>query len=107
MPAPRSVTKHDVALAEVRRKAARELAVIRGVVVAIWIAASALPILAVQRIIEPLAGETTIVNVDVVVSVVVTLSIAINIGQAAKLRSQRKELRRQRERIARLEGGES
>jgi hypothetical protein len=102
--APRKVTKHDVDLAEVARKGNREAIIARGGVVALGIAASALPIWAAQNIVESLAGKNTTVHVNMVVSITVALSLTVNVLQYLKARSQRKELKRQRELITKLEG---
>jgi hypothetical protein len=104
MPAPRATTKHDVALAEVERKLAREVTIARGLVLVFSIVASSLPILALQEIVTPLAGHTTQVNVNLAFSFTVAVSVVVNIFQAAKTRSQRHELERQRERVTELEG---
>jgi hypothetical protein len=74
-----------------------------GFVVAIAIAASAVPIWALQGVIEPLAGKTTQVNANVVISISVAVSIMINVAQAALARSRQSELRRLRARVSQLE----
>jgi type IV secretory pathway TrbD component len=103
--APRkSPTKHDVALAEIARKARREAILFRGLVAVAVILALYLPISALQGIVEPLAGKTTKVDVNVVVSIAVALSLALNGFQYLKGRSRRNELKRQRDRIKTLEG---
>lgn len=104
MPAPKSTNKHDVALAEVARKAARETIVARGLVTVVVLAVSALPIIALRSIIEPLAGRTTNVNVSLVFSVTIAISVVLNGLQYFKGRSQRAELQRQRERLQSLGG---
>lgn len=103
--APRkSPTKHDVALAEVRRKASREAILSRGFVIVAGIAALYLPITALQGIVEPLAGHTTKVDVNFVVSVGLALSLVLNGLQFVKGRNRRYELKRQRGRLEAFEG---
>jgi hypothetical protein len=101
---PRATTKHDVALAEVHGKWTRNVALARGFIVVLGIAASALPLWALQGIVEPLAGHTTKVDVNIVVSIALSLSVVINGLQYVKGRSRRSELQRQRERLAAFEG---
>jgi hypothetical protein len=107
MAATRATTKHDVALGEVHRKAARELAIIRAASIVLGIAASALPIYALKGLVEPLAGKSTIVDVDVVVSVSLAASLVVNGFQYLKGRSQRSELERVRDRLGALEAGQA
>lgn len=106
MATSRALTEHDVAFAEVQRKADRETAIIRAFSITFWIAALALPILALQELVDPLAGRTTKVDVNVVISLALAVSLALNGFQYAKGRSQRSELLRQRERFTNLEAGQ-
>ena len=99
----KSTTKHDVALAEVHRKASREVIVARGVVFALSVAAFALPILALKGLVDPLAGKTTTVNFNLVLGATVVISITLNIFQFAKGGSRKRSLRRQRDEITELE----
>lgn len=103
MAARRGPTKHDVALAEIQRKASREAIIARGVVVVAVVLASYFPIVALQGIIEPLAGETTKVDVNVVASISLALSLVLNGFQFLKGRSRRNELKRQRNRLSGFE----
>lgn len=103
MPPQRTTTEQDVALAEVERKARRDLVVAYGFVAVAVVAASWLPITALEGVVEPLAGETTSVDVNVIVSVAISLSLVVNVLQYVKGRSQRRELKRLRERADRLE----
>src|SRR5215213_1828638 len=98
----RATTKHDVALAEVERKTARELMAVQALGIVLSIAASALPILALRGLVEPLAGKETIVDVNLVVSVTLAISVVLNGLQYLKGRSQRGELQRQRARLVDL-----
>ncbi len=102
-----SATKHDVALAEVSRKAYREAILARGLVAVAVIAASYFPLSAIPDIVEPFAGETTTVDVNLVVSVAIGLSLTLNLLQFIKGRSRRGELKRQRIRLEALEGAEA
>jgi hypothetical protein len=56
-----------------------------------------------QGIFDPLAGETTIVDVSLVASISVVLSGVVNLVQAVKGRAQRRTIRRLRKRIEELE----
>ncbi len=97
MPARKAITKHDVALAEVHRKASREVILARGFIWAVALAASTLPINALHGIVGPLAGETTIVDFNFVVSITLAASLLLNGFQYLKGRSQRSGLERQRD----------
>jgi hypothetical protein len=108
MPAPkqRSATKHDVALAEVNRKAARELTIIRYAGTALIIAVVALLLwVGGDHVVQPVAGKTTKVDVSFVMTISIAVSLVLNAAQYDKGRRQRKELQRQRELISELEGG--
>jgi cobalamin biosynthesis protein CobD/CbiB len=94
-------------LAEVHRKAEKESTIWRGLMRALAILATAAPIWAFQEVVDPLAGRETIVQVNVVLSVTIALSLVVNVAQQAKIRSQRDELKRQRERLKELEGGQA
>jgi len=99
----RAPNKHDVELRrlDVRLKVGR--AAINGTVAILCIAALALPILAIHEIIQPLAGKTTVVRVNVALSIVVSISVVLNGLQYVKGKSQRAELKRLREEIKMLE----
>jgi hypothetical protein len=102
--ATRGSTKHDVALAEIRRKANREAILARGLVAVAVIGISYFPLSAIPGIVEPFAGETTTVDVNFVVSIAIGLSLALNLLQFIKGRSRRSELKRQRIRLDAFEG---
>jgi hypothetical protein len=102
-----SATKHDVAFAEVARKASREAILARGLVAVMVIGASYFPLSAIPDIVEPFAGETTKVDVNLVVSIAIGLSLTLNFLQFIKGRSRRNELKRQRTRLDILEGAEA
>lgn len=70
----------------------------------LWICSLAVPLLALRSVMEPLAGKTTVVNANIVISITIAISIAVNIGQFIKSSSQRAEIQRMRERSQRLEG---
>lgn len=65
------------------------------------------PLVALQGIVEPLAGETTKVDINVVVSVAIALSLVLNVFQYLKGRSRRNELKRQRSRLDAFEAVEA
>jgi hypothetical protein len=97
------VSKHDVALAEVRRKANREAILARGFMAVAGLAVLYFPLSAIPEIVEPFAGRTTKVDVNLVVSITIALSLVLNGLQFVKGRSRRAELKRQRERLEELE----
>lgn len=107
MAPPGSATKHDVAFAEVARKANREAILARGLVAVLVIGASYFPLSAIPGIVEPFAGETTTVEVNLVVSIAIGLSLTLNLLQFIKGRSRRNELKRQRTRLELLERAEA
>jgi hypothetical protein len=102
-----SASKHDVALAEVSRKASREIILARGLVAVAVIGVSYFPLSAIPAIVEPFAGETTKVDVNFVVSIAIALSLTLNFLQFVKGRSRKGELKRQRTRLEALEGAEA
>jgi hypothetical protein len=72
-------------------------------VVAICIAAAALPLSAMHGIIQPLAGKKTEVNLNVPITVAFGVSFVVNIALGIKGRSQRSEIKRQRARSDKYE----
>jgi hypothetical protein len=99
-PQPR---KRDVELAKIERSTEIWTIVAYGVVVALTLAALAIPLLALRSVITPLAGKTTKIEANIVVSVTLGLSIAINGLQWVKSQSHKRELQRQRRRLRELE----
>jgi uncharacterized membrane protein YidH (DUF202 family) len=97
------VSKHDVALAEVQRKANRETILAWGFVAVAVLAVSYFPLSTIPDIVEPFAGKTTTVDVNVIVGITATLSLSLNVLQFVKGRSRRRELKRQRNRLDALE----
>jgi hypothetical protein len=95
--------ERETELAKVRRSAEVWTIVAYGIVVALSIAACALPLLALQSVVEPLAGKTTKVEANIVVSVSLAFSIGINGLQWVKGRGQRSEIKRLRHRERELE----
>lgn len=67
--------------------------------------ASAVPLYFMRDMVLSVAGETTVVDVNVVIEVAFAASLVCNVAQLAKSRSQRSELNRQREVISTLEQG--
>jgi hypothetical protein len=92
----RPPNKHDVELRrlDVRGDVAKVFAY--GVVVAVCLAASALPLLVIVHIIQPLAGKKTIINANLLISVSISASVAINGIQWIKGWSRKQEVRRLR-----------
>lgn len=73
----RPTTQLDVSLAEISRRANRDAIIARGVVTVAAIAASYMPLMALQGIAESLPGHTIKIDVTVVVNIVVALSLAL------------------------------
>ena len=69
------------------------------------IAALSLPLLALRSVIEPLAGRTTEVNANIIISVSLVVSITLAGAAMFKIFSQRTEMKRMRKRIEELERG--
>jgi hypothetical protein len=107
MASRRSITKHDVALADVQRKANRERLAISALAIVFVVGMSTFPIIALSDLVKPFAGKETVVNVNLVVGVTLALSIVINIGQIAKGRYRHKTIISQRARLNQLEGAEA
>lgn len=103
MSGTKSATKRDVELAEIQRKANRDVTLARGGVWVAMIIASAVPLYALHWVVDPLAGKTTNVDVNIVVTISLALSLVWNFGQLSKGRSRRDELQRQRGRLDQLE----
>lgn len=70
--------------------------------VALMISAT-LPLHVLRLTVEAVAGKETVVNANVTVSIVATLSLTVNVVQAIKGIDRRNELKRQRARISTLE----
>jgi hypothetical protein len=98
-----STNKWDLEIAKVENKTALWQVFAYGVVVALCVAASALPLWMMHGIIQPLAGKTTNVSLNVPISIGLGLSVVVNIGQHIKGRSRKSELKRQRERAEKYE----
>lgn len=103
MAAGRSTNKHDVALAEVRRKAKRDAILAQGLVIVAVVTAATLPLLALRGIVEPLAGRTTKVDVSFVLSLAFALSVMLNALQFLKGLGRKSTIERQRRRLSDLE----
>jgi len=105
--AAKKVTKYDVLLAGVQRQADRErlLIVVVGGIIAIGVAT--FPIKALADLIEPFAGEQTVVHVNVVAGISLGMSVVLNFGLFVKGHFRRKTIKRQRDRLNELEGAEA
>lgn len=104
-------TKREIELARARADIAQANASVErwrylgpAVQGATLICSCAVPLAVLRLVIDPLAGKTTIVNANIVISITVALSVAINVGQYVKSSSQRAEMKRMRERLDQLEG---
>lgn len=96
-------TKHDVDLAKIHRSHEIWKILAYGLVGGFWIAVASVPVWAFQSVIEPLAGNTTIVQANIVVSVSLALSVTINGFQYLKARSDHSTIKHLRSRVADLE----
>ena len=94
---------HVYRMAQLHARADRRETLTRGFVQALFIASFAIPLLAFGWAIEPLSGKTTVVEANIIVTVGITVSVAVNAMQWVKGRSQKAELERARERETRLE----
>lgn len=100
---PDRAGEHDVELAKVHRSHEVRSRLAQGLVGALWIAAASIPIWALGAVIEPLAGETTVVKANLIIGGGLALSVIINVSLFFKGRSQREEIKRLRARADRLE----
>jgi hypothetical protein len=96
-------TTFDVDLARLNRRYDIGDVIARGVVVLAWLFAVAVIIRQSEGIVHDLAGKKTEVNVNVVLELSIAISVVVNLGQYWKLRNQRSEMKRERERADRLE----
>jgi hypothetical protein len=76
---------------------------IQGLTIVLAILASALPLSIVADAVEPFAGEKTEVNVNLALTIAISVSVVVNGLQWLKSRSHRSEIRRLRQRIKTLE----
>ena len=97
------VSRQEVELARVHGSIEVRRLYAKGFVGLLWIVASSVPIWALRAVIEPLAGKTTNVHANIVISASLTLSLGVNGLQYLKIRSQRAEIERMRERATGLE----
>lgn len=97
------MAKANVELAKVHLRLERWRHLGRTITGAGWIIACAVPIWAFQGVIEPLAGNTTRVNANIIFSATVAVSVVVNVGQLIKLLSQKSEIKRLRARVTDLE----
>jgi len=74
-----------------------------GVVVALCIAAAALPLWMMHGVIQPLAGKDTTVSLNVPITIGLGISVVVNLAQHVKGRSRKAEIKRQRKRAERYE----
>jgi hypothetical protein len=99
---------HEVELAKVRAKADLLRHIGQGIRWALFVCSFALPIWAMQKLVEPLSGKTTNVHLGVAVSIVATISVGGNFFQWLKGRERRRTIERQRALLTdfeRLQGG--
>lgn len=106
----RAPARRDVELAQARAELATANASVEkwrylgpALQGAAWIIACAVPLLALRIVIDPLAGKTTVVNANIIITVSLTFALAANAGQAVKLMEQRRTITRMRDRIQKLE----
>lgn len=98
--------KHAVDLARVEGRYAVYRNLSRGFARAVYIAAYGVPIWALREWIDPIAGRTTVVDGHLALSIgapAFAASVVINVALFSKTRSQRRRLKKQRERTERIE----
>ncbi|HKG40103.1 MAG TPA: hypothetical protein VKB25_14030 [Conexibacter sp.] len=98
--------KHAVDLARVEGRYSVYRNLSRGFARAIYVASYGVPILALYKWIEPIAGRTTVVNGSLALSITgpsLALSAAVNVALFSKARSQRRRLKKQRQRAETIE----
>jgi hypothetical protein len=106
---PGRANKHDVELAKVDRSRLVVEKVGDVATVVLSIVAFGVPIWAVSKIVEPLAGRATTANIEINVALTVTLSatlavsFVVNAAQWVRGRGRSRELKRQRAQLAELE----
>jgi hypothetical protein len=97
------LVKAQTEFAAVTATAERNRTIGQGVRGAMIIVACTAPIWAMQGLVEPLAGRTTVVKASIVLSASFTVSLVGNGFQILKGRTQRRTIRRLRARITDLE----
>lgn len=107
MPQPkrREPTAIDLELAKLHHRSLVQMRFADAGVAAFIIIATAVPIFAFSRVVEPLAGKNTNAKIGITTSVNVTLSLSLaaNAGQAVRGRRRKKDLQEQRQYIEVLE----
>jgi hypothetical protein len=99
----RSSNKWDLEIAKVRSKMDVWRIVAYGVVIALGIAASALPLWMMHGIIQPLAGKKTEVDLNLPITIALGFSVVFNLAQHVKGRSRKGEIKRLRRRADKYE----
>ncbi len=97
------LAKQEVELAKVQRSFEVRGRLAQGASMAMQIAAASIPIWATQALIEPLAGQKTVVEANIALGGGLALSVTINIVQYAKGRGRKSEMERERQRADDLE----
>lgn len=101
--APRKPTKIDVELRALDLKYATRRTIILALGWIVGLLAAAVPLLVVKNTIEPFAGKTTHVDVNVAIAITVGLSLALNGVQWIKGLGRKDETKKLRTRIEELE----
>lgn len=99
----RAPTELDLDLIKLNRRYDVGDIVARGVIVLLWLLAVALIIRNSEQVVHDLAGKKTEIDVNVFLEVSIAISVVANMGQYFKLRNQRAEMLRERERADGLE----
>lgn len=100
MAAPRrggGPSKNEVELARIESQHKVRMAWAYGLTRAACIALAAAPFYALSLSVEPLAGATTRLEINVALGIGFALSVAVNIGMVFKWRSERADIKRLRE----------
>jgi hypothetical protein len=100
---PKATNKWDFEIAKMQGKTDVLRTLVYGIIVALCIAAAALPLWMMHGIIQPLAGKKTEVSLNLPITIALGISVVANLAQHVKGRSRRGELKRQRERAEKYE----
>lgn len=94
---------NDVEIVRIKSRHQTIGQVTSGIAGSAMIISVAVPLFALSKIIEPLAGQTTVFEANLALSTIAGVSLALNAGMILKGRSRKEELQRLRERIGSLE----
>jgi hypothetical protein len=90
-------------MARVRARADVWRTLTKGLAIATVVAAAALPLWMIQKIIEPLAGKSTLVRADVPLKIGIAISLGFNLLQVIQGSVRKRTIKRQREQLDKAE----